>query len=157
MLISKQMDPTGVPRLMQRHDDELHDDARDFRITRLYSPYFSVWENAAGLQKWGIAPSDAAGPCASQDRLLFDKVQTLLFLLHTKARRHARTHTCTTTHGLCVFVLVSGKAVCTIKESLQLTDCSRVWPLTQAYIVYCLGLFSCRVGMEAAMRWIIRW
>lgn len=109
MLISEQMDPTGIPRLLQRHDDELYDDAGGFRIRRPFSLYFSVWGNAAGLQKWGIAPSDAAGPCASQDRLLFDKIQTLLFLLHTKARRHAahaRTRARTTTHGLCVFARV---------------------------------------------------
>lgn len=120
MLISKQMDPTGIPRLMQRHDDELYDDARGFRVTRPLGPYFSVWEKAAGLQKWGIAPSDAAGPCASQDRLLFDKIQTLLFLLHTKARRHApthtHTHTCTHTHyhtrSLCFCARVRQGCLC---------------------------------------------
>lgn len=96
MLVSKQMRPAVIPRLMQQHDDELYDDARGFRITRLFSPYFSLWENAAGLQKWGIASSDAAGRCASHNRLLFDKIQTLLLLLHTKARWHARA--CTHTH-----------------------------------------------------------
>lgn len=97
-LVLKQMLPAGIPRLMQRHDDELYDDARGFWITQLFSPYFSLWENAAGLQKWGIAPSDAAGRRASHKRLLFDKIQTLLLLLHTKARRHARTHTCMHMH-----------------------------------------------------------